>query len=422
MNAVLDRQTRVGPKAAPADIALVLLGTGGVGRALLDLLETSVAARLCLVGVANSRSQWLTTQGHCGTSSSAATPDATGDARDDANLLTALDASGIATRVVVDATASNEVAARHAEWLGTGYHVVTANKAAAGGPLAGWRALERAQRRAGTRYGDAATVGAGLPVLSTLRRLRECGDAILGIEGVFSGSLSWLFGQMETRSQASFPLPSGEGAPKGRERVRSGRNISAFAGPSSGLRPPRIVSGAGSSPEGRREGASPPIPPFSALLREACILGLTEPDPRADLSGADVARKLLILARNAGFTLEHDAVEVENLVPEALRDGDAESFLHRATALDAPLAARVAEAQGRGGVLRHLASLDRDGRARVGLRILPRDHPVAQLAGTDNRFALTTTRYATQPLVIQGPGAGVDVTAQALLGDLLALR
>jgi aspartokinase/homoserine dehydrogenase 1 len=373
MNAVLDRQTRVVPRAAPADIALVLLGTGGVGRALLDLLETSVAARLRLVGVANSRSQCVAIPRH-GEPSITAVPDAMREPRDDAALLDALDASGIAIRVVVDATASNEVAARHVEWLGAGYHIVTANKVAAGGSLAGWRTLERAQRRAGTRYGDAATVGAGLPVLSMLRRLRECGDVILGIEGVFSGSLSWLFGPTENRGQRPLSI------------------------------------------------ASPlPIEPFSERLREAHALGLTEPDPRADLSGADVARKLLILARNAGFALEHDAVEVENLVPEALRGGDAESFLHRATALDAPLAARVAEAHARGGVLRHLASLDRDGRARVGLRVLPRDHPAARLAGTDNRFALTTTRYATQPLVIQGPGASVDVTAQALLGDLLGL-
>src|SRR5690606_41357042 len=110
MNAVLGRQTRVGPKAAPADIALVLLGTGGVGRALLDLLETSVAARLCLVGVANSRSQWLTTQGHCGTSSSAATPDAAGQARGAANLLTALDAGRSAATVGVGDHASHDAA------------------------------------------------------------------------------------------------------------------------------------------------------------------------------------------------------------------------------------------------------------------------------------------------------------------------
>jgi aspartokinase/homoserine dehydrogenase 1 len=375
----------------------VLLGTGGVGRALLDLLDTSVAARLHLVGVANSRSQCVATQAR---GEPVFTNDAVtgGDPRDDAALLAALDASGVATRVIVDATASNHVAALHADWLAAGYHVVTANKAAAGGPLAGWRALEYAQARGGTRYGDAATVGAGLPVLSTLRRLRECGDTIVRIEGVFSGSLSWLLGRMEDRDRMA-PLRARSGGSRGSRDA-----LAKFVSKASRLPP---------LPQG--------IPSFSERLREAHGLGLTEPDPRIDLSGADVARKLLILARNAGFALESNAVEVENLVPEVLRDGDAQSFLRRATELDAPLAARVAETEARGGVLRHLASFERDGRARVGLCIVPRDHPTARLAGTDNRFALTTTRYAPQPLVIQGPGAGVEVTAQALLGDLLAL-
>jgi len=238
--------------------------------------------------------------------------------------------------------------------------VVTANKALAGGELAGWRALQAAQA-GGACYGDSATVGAGLPVLSTLRRLRRCGDALLTLEGVFSGSLSYLFNGYD----------------------------------------------------GSR--------PFSALLREARERGYTEPDPRADLSGEDVARKLLILARNAGFTLGADEVQVEGLVPEPLRALDAEAFLERLEELDAPLAARHAEAASRGHVLRFLARLNQRGHARVGLAEVPASHPAARLYGTDNQFALTTTRYHAQPLVIQGPGAGPEVTAQALLADVLAL-
>jgi Homoserine dehydrogenase len=204
-------------------------------------------------------------------------------------------------------------------------------------------------------------VGAGLPVLSTLRRLRSCGDALLTLEGVFSGSLSWLFNQYD----------------------------------------------------GRR--------PFSELLREARALGYTEPDPRSDLSGEDVARKLLIIARHAGFALGTDEVVVEGLVPESLRQLGTEQFLDRLEELDAPLAARHAEASSRGHVLRFLARLNQRGLARVGLAEVPPSHPAARLYGTDNQFALGTTRYNTQPLVIQGPGAGPEVTAQALLGDVLAL-
>jgi homoserine dehydrogenase len=345
--------------AAASAIAIVLLGTGVVGGALLKLLNTPAAASLRLVGAANSRRQ-QTDPASLASRSLREQLNQQGDARDNAGLLAALDASGAAVRVIVDATASAPLASRHAEWLARGYHGVTANKALAGGELPGWRALQAALAHGG-RYGDSATVGAGLPVLSTLRRLRSCGDSLLTLEGVFSGSLSWLFNQYD----------------------------------------------------GSR--------PFSALLREARQLGYTEPDPRSDLSGEDVARKLLIIARNAGFSLGTDEVDVQGLVPEPLRALDTESFLARLKELDEPLAKLHAEAKSRGCVLRFLARLNQRGRARVGLVEVPLTHPAARLYGTDNQFALTTTRYNTQPLVIQGPGAGPEVTAQALLGDVLAL-
>lgn len=326
-----------------ADVALVVLGTGVVGGALLELLKTPVAGRLRLIGVANSRQQQIDPDGIASRELRNSWQQH-GQPRNDDALLAALDASGTAVKVVVDATASTELSARHADWLARGYHVVTANKSLAGGVAI-----------------DAATVGAGLPVISTLRRLLGCGDSLLTLEGVFSGSLSYLFNQYD-----------------------------------------------GSQP-------------FSALLRDARRLGYTEPDPRADLSGEDVARKLLILARNAGFALGSEEVDVESLVPEPLRALDTEQFLARLEELDAPLAARHAEAQSRGNVLRYLARLNQRGRARVGLVEVPTSHPAARLSGTDNQFALTTTRYNTTPLVIQGPGAGPEVTAQALLGDVLAL-
>lgn len=358
MSAVLAERV-IAPTPFVPRCAVVLLGTGMVGGAFLKLLDTPAAASLRLVAAANSRRQQINPVrlADRGLRERLKTE---GDARDDTALLAALDAGDAACKVVIDATASAALAARHPEWLARGYHVVTASKALAGGDLAGWRALQGALARGG-RYGDSATVGAGLPVLTTLRRLRACGDRLLALEGVFSGSLSWLFNQYD------------------------------------GTRP------------------------FSVLLREAHERGYTEPDPRADLSGEDVARKLLILARNAGFALDRDAVEVASLVPESLRALDAEAFHDRLEILDAPLAARHAEAAARGCVLRHLARLDRHGHAHVGLAEVPAEHPAARLRGTDNLFALTTTRYRAQPLVIQGPGAGPEVTAQALLGDVLAL-
>lgn len=369
MSAMLQEATAVVterklPRAAGAagvssTTAIVLLGTGVVGGALLKLLNTPAAASVRLVGAANSRRQ-QTNPVHLANRSLREQLNSQGDARDDVQLLEVLDASSAALKVIVDATASVSLASRHAEWLAQGYHVVTANKALAGGELPGWRALQAAVANGG-RYGDSATVGAGLPVLSTLRRLRSCGDALLTLEGVFSGSLSWLFNQYD----------------------------------------------------GSR--------PFSELLCEARRLGYTEPDPRSDLSGEDVARKLLIIARNAGFSLGTDEVDVRGLVPEPLRALDTESFLARMGELDEPLTRLHTEAKSRGNVLRFLARLNQRGRARVGLVEVPLTHPAARLYGTDNQFALTTTRYNTQPLVIQGPGAGPEVTAQALLGDVLAL-
>ncbi|TAM92693.1 MAG: homoserine dehydrogenase [Rhodanobacteraceae bacterium] len=348
-------------RAAPSrDVAVVLLGTGKVGGAFLQLLRTPAGANLRLVGAANSRHQ-QTQPDALAERRLRERLDIAGESRDDRALLATLHACDARDKVIVDATASGDLAARHPEWLVHGCYVVTANKALAGGGLGGWHALQAACSQ-GVRYGDSATVGAGLPALTTLRRLHACGDRVTRIEGVFSGSFSYLFNHYDGRQ------------------------------------------------------------PFSTLLREACALGYTEPDPRCDLSGEDVARKLLILARAAGHPLERAQLEVESLVPEPLRDIPRAEFLDRLDELDAAIAARHALAAGHDCVLRYLARFDADGVARVGLSEVPPGHPAAHLLGADNLFAFTTSRYAQRPLVIQGVGAGPEVTAQALLGDILALR
>jgi aspartokinase/homoserine dehydrogenase 1 len=339
-------------------IAIALLGAGVVGGAFLRLVS-SVRAGIRLVGVANSSRQ-VSDAGGLAVDAAPALLSQARPGRSDEALLAALDESGAVRRVIVDATASSATAAHHAQWLARGYAVVTANKIAAAAPSHTWHALRRESARGGA-YGDAATVGAGLPVLATLRRLHACGDALVALEGVFSGSLSWLFNRYD----------------------------------------------------GSR--------PFSSLLREARAWGYTEPDPRADLSGADVARKLVILARAAGRAIDVDGVAVESLVPASLRGVAVETFLARAGEIDAAIAERHAAAVAQGHLLRHLATFDANGRAQVGLVAVGADHPAARLSGADNLFALTTGRYRTRPLVIEGPGAGAEVTAQALLGDLLAL-
>jgi homoserine dehydrogenase len=264
--------------------------------------------------------------------------------------------------VIVDATASDAVAACHALWLVRGIHVVTANKLGAGTTLQRATAIDRAQAASGAVYGDSATVGAGLPVLRSLRALSAGGDRIHSVEGVLSGSLAWLF-----------------------------RNF-----------------------DGSR--------PFSALVRQARADGYTEPDPRIDLSGEDVRRKLLILARALGLRLESRRVRVESLVSPALAAIAAGPVDAHWRSLDVAMHSRLRRARGEGMRLRFVARLDvaddGAGRAAVGLHALPAGHPLCGGEGTDNCVAIRSCRYRHQSLLIQGPGAGVDLTAAALLDDV----
>ncbi len=337
-------------------VALALLGTGGVGHALLAQLQARPQQQLALVGVANSRHQLLVPHG-IEAADALRSLAQQAPHRSDLELLDALDASGATHRVIIDATASVEVARQHPIWLASGFHVVTANKALNGGSLTDWRAIGKAARAGSVQYAASATVGAGLPVIDILERWQRCGDRTSVIEGVFSGSLSWLFNQFD----------------------------------------------------GSR--------PFSRLLDEAREAGYCEPDPRQDLSGGDVLRKLLILARTAGIALHVDQVAVENLVPAALRDVDPQQFHAEVELLDRQMARRLVEAEHEGCVLRHLARWSVNG-ARVGLHKLPRDHPAAQLQGTENLFVFSSACYDREPLIIRGPGAGTHVTAQALLADI----
>jgi homoserine dehydrogenase len=205
-----------------------------------------------------------------------------------------------------------------------------------------------------------ATVGAGLPVIDTVRKLLQTGDRITRIEGCPSGTLGFLFGEL-------------------------GRGRS-----------------------------------FSSALRDAIAAGYTEPDPRIDLSGIDVARKAIILARMMGYRGELADTTIQSLVPANLRSVSSAEFIERLDELDASWAETVREAAARGEVLRYRARVSPRSLV-VGLVAVPANDPLAALSGTDNQFAFTTTRYRDQPLVIRGPGAGPAVTAAGVHNDLLQL-
>ena len=341
---------------------LALLGSGTVGLAVLQRLGewrgTPFGRRLSLVFAANTRLALHDPGGLDPSLCAAALAEA--PKRDSRTglfeIFSALGENG--TRILIDATADGEVAANHPALLDAGIHVATACKLGGGTSLSLWRDIQDACGRGRSAFGDRATVGAGLPLLRSLRELQRGGDRIHAIAGVMSGSLAWLFDRFD----------------------------------------------------GSR--------PFSALVREAHANGYTEPDPREDLSGEDVRRKILILARAAGFPLESGCVDVRSLVPPAFSHLTAVEALEQLELLDASLELKLEAARARGGSLRFVARL-KDGCARVGLEILGSDDPLAGGRGTDNRVAIWSDRYAAQPLIIQGPGAGAEVTAAALLDDVI---
>lgn len=345
---------------SPQTLSIGLIGPGKVGAALLGQIDSArerllsgVQLDLRLRAVATSRQMWL------GEADDAARWHACMDLACDLDAFARhVHVEHLPHALIIDCSASDTVAAKYADWLAAGIHVVTPNKHAGAGPSLRWRAI-RAATAGGARFRYEATVGAGLPVISTLRDLLDTGDEMIAVEGIFSGTLAWLFN--------------------------------------------------------RYDGSQP----FCELVREAHALGYTEPDPRDDLSGADVARKLVILAREAGGELEIGDVFVESLVPESLRALDPAGFMERLPDIDVVMAERLSRARANGTVLRYVARLDRDGRASVGLVEMAADHAFAHLRLTDNIVQFTTRRYRDNPLVVQGPGAGPEVTAAGVFADLL---
>lgn len=356
---------------SPATLSVGLIGPGNVGRALLAQLadalprfadESKIEHRLDLRlrALASSRSMVLNNARLDPATAVDALAADSAEALDLDRFAAHVRAEHLPHALIVDCSGSDAVAARYPEWLAMGIHVVTPSKHAGSGDWARYRAIRDAEKHGGLfRY--EATVGAGLPVIQTLRSLLDTGDALTGIEGVLSGTLAWLFN--------------------------------------------------------RYDGSAP----FSELVAEARALGYTEPDPRDDLSGTDVARKLVILAREAGASLSLTDVDIESLVPEALRQVSRDEFLSRLHELDTPMQARLDAARATGRSLRYLAQLDADGGARVGLAMPEPGHASLYSRLTDNLIQFRTRRYADNPLVVQGPGAGADVTAAGVFGDILAI-
>ncbi|MFB3131752.1 MAG: bifunctional aspartate kinase/homoserine dehydrogenase I [Rhodothermales bacterium] len=344
-------------------VHVCLIGAGRVGKKLLDIMATQAPdllermhMNLRLVGLANSRQMVWDEEGLPLDDALACLEG--GQPTDLDGLIETLTQSRLERLLVVDATASNDVALCYPDLIEHGIGIVTPNKRANTMDMAFYERLHRAVRRRHVSYRYETTVGAGLPVMSTLCDLLRSGDRIQRIEGVFSGTLAYIFNCLD---------------------------------------------------EGRS---------FSEIVHQAHALGYTEPDPRDDLKGEDVARKLLILAREMGLHVERRDIAVEALVPSSMMEQPIEIFLENLKNVDAHWRERVEAAARQDKRLRYVGRIE-DGQLSVGVRAVEAHSPFARLRGTENAIVFTTARYHAMPMLIQGPGAGPDVTAAGLLADLI---
>jgi aspartokinase/homoserine dehydrogenase 2 len=349
-------------------IGVLLLGVGNIGEAWIDLfkraspaLNSELEASVELVGLVGSKKALISNDG-INLERWQLDYQQQGIEWDYDKLFEQLALLSCDEIVALDISASAALTLQYPQLFARGIHVVSANKLAGSGPLPFYRELKQqlSNRRLFWRYN--ASCGAGLPIQHALNDLRNSGDTVEAVGGIFSGTLCWLFENYDGTK------------------------------------------------------------PFSELVLQARSLGITEPDPRDDLSGRDMQRKLLILAREIGLAVELDYISLSSLVPKALAELSLEDFLSRISELDDDLLQQYVAAAEQNKVLRYVASLDKvEGKlqAEVGLQWVDSNHPYANLTPGDNVFVIRSAFYQGNPLIIRGPGAGREVTAAAVQSDLV---
>ncbi|MBI1226173.1 MAG: bifunctional aspartate kinase/homoserine dehydrogenase I [Bacteroidetes bacterium] len=352
------------------ELHLFMVGVGLIGATLIEQIREQAAflkekrgLELKIVGLCNSKKMLFDVNGIdlANWKEALAT---SGEKLSLPDFVEQMKGLNLSNSIFVDNTASEELPRFYEEILGHSISISTPNKLATSSSYEQYQRLKRMAARRGVPFLYETNVGAGLPVIGTLEDLITSGDRILKIEGVLSGTMSFIFNNFKM----------------------GGR-------------------------------------PFSAIVREAKQLGYTEPDPRDDLGGADVRRKLLILARETGMPLEAADVKIENILPKEVQDAPSvDAFFAELEKADANFEKMAADAAAEGKALRMIASLDKTtGQATIGLRAVDASHPFFSLSGSDNMIVFTTERYKERPLVVRGPGAGAAVTAAGVFAEVVRI-
>jgi bifunctional aspartokinase / homoserine dehydrogenase 1 len=352
------------------ELHVFMVGVGLIGSTLIEQIRAQAAflkekrsLEIKIVGLANSKVMLFNEDG-IDLANWKEQLTASGEKLNLANFVEQMKGLNLSNSIFVDNTASEEVPRFYEAILGHSISISTPNKIATSSSYLQYQRLKGIAARRGVPFLYETNVGAGLPVIGTLEDLITSGDRILKIEGVLSGTMSFIFNKFK----------------KGGE-------------------------------------------PFSAIVREAKQLGYTEPDPRDDLGGADVRRKLLILARETGLPLEAADVLIESILPKAAQDApNVDAFFAELEKADAHFEKMAADAAAEGKALRMVASLDKQtGKATIGLRAVDASHPFFGLSGSDNMIVFTTERYKERPLVVRGPGAGAAVTAAGVFAEVVRI-
>lgn len=362
LNALHDELFLSGAKT----LNIYMVGPGLIGATLLkqideqgDYLRTNRGLNINVVGLANSRKMVFNEDG-INLQSWEKELDG-GETADLDGFVARIKDLNLPNSIFVDNTANKDIVRVYEGLLDSSVNIVTPNKVANSGPYSHYKALKDAAFRRGVEFLYETNVGAGLPVINTLQDLINSGDSIISIEGVLSGSLSFIFNTYDGSTT------------------------------------------------------------FKEIVQQAKENGYTEPDPRDDLNGMDVARKILILSRESGLEMEPEDVKIENILPDScINAKSVDDFFVELEKADATFKELSDDAIKNNQKLRFIATLI-DGKVTVGLKAVGMDHPFYSMAGSDNMISYTTQRYKSNPLVIKGPGAGAEVTAAGVFADIIRI-